>query len=363
MVEVVPATNENLRRAAEMLRSGELVSFPTETVYGLGANAADPDAVRRIFEAKGRPASHPLIVHLPDGGLLKEWAVDVPPVVDELARRFWPGPLTLVLRRAPGVPLEVTGGQETVAVRVPGHPVARRLLREFGGGVAAPSANRFGRISPTRAEHVVSELGDSVGLVLDGGPSEVGLESTILDLSEGVPQLLRPGGVSREALAEVLGTAPASPRQGDGPRAPGRLASHYAPSSPVRLVAGADLAQAAESSAPATVLALSAPPAGFDGRWLRMPANAEGYARDLYGALRELDLHGLPILVEAPPTSPPWEAVNDRLARAAAGAHRTGNGPETGSGADTESEPKASSGPETNTGPQTERSAETERGG
>jgi L-threonylcarbamoyladenylate synthase len=330
MVEVVPATNENLRRAAEMLRSGELVSFPTETVYGLGANAADPVAVRRIFEAKGRPTSHPLIVHLPDSGLLEEWAADVPPVVGELARRFWPGPLTLVLRRAAGVPLEVTGGQETVAVRVPGHSVARRLLREFGGGVAAPSANRFGRISPTAAEHVVSELGDAVGLVLDGGPSEVGLESTILDLSGGVPRLLRPGGVSREALAQVLGTAPAGAPQGDGPRAPGRLASHYAPSNPVRVVDGADLARMAESSAPASVLAMSTPPGGFEGRWLRMPVNPEGYARDLYRALRELDLLRLPILVEAPPTSPPWEAVNDRLARAAAAVQRTGNGPETG---------------------------------
>jgi L-threonylcarbamoyladenylate synthase len=354
MVEVVPATNENLRRAADVLRFGGLVCFPTETVYGLGANAADPVAVRRIFEAKGRPASHPLIVHLPDHGALEEWAAEVPPVVGELARRFWPGPLTLVLRRAQGVPLEVTGGQETVAVRVPGHPVARRLLREFGGAVAAPSANRFGRISPTRAEHVVSELGDSVRLVLDGGPSDIGLESTILDLSEGVPRLLRPGGVSREALAEVLGSAPESPQQGDGPRAPGRLASHYAPACPVRLVDGAGLVKAVELSSPVTVLALSVPPTGFDGRWLRMPANPEGYARDLYGALRELDLLGRPILVEAPPTSPAWEAVNDRLARAAAGANRTGNGPETGAAAQT------GNGPENV--PETEGGADTERG-
>jgi L-threonylcarbamoyladenylate synthase len=312
---VVPATPENLRRAAELLRAGELVGFPTETVYGVGADAANPEAVRRVFRAKGRPASHPLIVHLPAADSLAEWAVEIPDEALALADRFWPGPLTLVLRRSARVPDEVTGGQDTVALRVPAHELAVGLLREFGAPLAAPSANRFGRISPTRAEHVAMELGDDVSLILDGGPSNVGVESTILDLSGPKPRVLRPGGVYREQLEEALGVGLEGAKGGAGPRAPGRLASHYAPVNEVELVGPGQLDQRRGEAV--SVLSLRPPPAGFDGRWLRLPAEPRGYARELYAALRELDATGRPILIEAPPEDPEWEVVNDRLARAA----------------------------------------------
>jgi L-threonylcarbamoyladenylate synthase len=317
MGPVVPASAANIARAADLLRAGELVCFPTETVYGVGADATNPAALRRVFRAKGRPAEHPLILHLPDAGALDDWAAEVPERARALAARFWPGPLTLVLRRGERVLDEVTGGQDTVALRVPGHPLALRLLAEFGGAIAAPSANRFGRISPTRPEHAQAELGDAVALVLDGGPSEVGLESTIVDLSEGPARLLRPGGVPRTLLAEELGEEPRLAGAGNGPRAPGRLASHYAPASPVRLVPVSTLERDVEEGEAHSVLALRPPPPAFDGTWLRLPADPEGYARGLYAALRALDAEGRPILVEAPPQGPEWEAVNDRLARAA----------------------------------------------
>jgi L-threonylcarbamoyladenylate synthase len=321
MALVVPATDANIVRAAELLRSGELVGFPTETVYGVGADAADAAAVRRVFSAKGRPADHPLILHLPAtwdmNELVDEWAADVPEQARTLAERFWPGPLTLVLRRGRRVPDEVTGGQDTVALRVPAHPVAQRLLAAFGGPVAAPSANRFGRISPTRPEHAAAELGDSLAMVIDGGPSTVGVESTILDLSGDAPRLLRPGGVSRRLLAQVLGAVPAAVQEGSGPRAPGRLASHYAPLSPLRLIPSGALESELEAAPDASVLALRPAPPAFAGRWLWLPGEPEGYARELYSALRELDALGRRILVEAPPEGAEWEAVNDRLARAA----------------------------------------------
>jgi L-threonylcarbamoyladenylate synthase len=291
----------------------------------VGANAADPAAVRRIFEAKGRPADHPLIVHLPRLEDLDEWAIDVPDSAREVAEAFWPGPLTLVLRRGTEVPMEVTGGQETVALRVPGHPVAQRLLSEFGGGVAAPSANRFGRISPTLPQHAADELGKGVALVLDGGPSEVGVESTILDLSGAVPRLLRPGAVTREQLAQVLRRAPAVNAGDEVPRVPGALASHYAPVNPVELFLPPQLEERLEGnerrndSGQVSVLARRPAPASFGGRWLQLPADPSGYAHRLYAALRELDSYGAPILVEAPPQDEAWEAVNDRLMRATGG--------------------------------------------
>ncbi|EYR61794.1 translation factor Sua5, partial [Actinotalea ferrariae CF5-4] len=229
------ATDAEVAAAVAALRRGELVAFPTETVYGLGADARDPDAVAKVFAAKGRPADHPLIVHLARAEQLDDWAVDVPEEARRLADRFWPGPLTLILRRHPLVPTAVTGGQDTIGLRVPRHPVAHALLEAFGGGVAAPSANRFGRVSPTTRERVVAELGDVVGTVLEGGDCEVGLESTIVDLSGDRPRLLRPGGISSAELAEVLEAAPT--REGTGaPRTPGRLPSHYAPTTPVRVV-------------------------------------------------------------------------------------------------------------------------------
>ena len=227
---------DDLARAVRLLREGKLVAFPTETVYGLGADAANPEALAKIFAAKGRPADHPLIVHLPDAGHLDRWARDVPEAARRLAAAFWPGPLTLILRKAPGVPELVTGGQDTVGVRIPGHPLALQLLRAFGAGIAAPSANRFGRISPTTAQHVRDELGDRVALVLDGGACQVGIESTILDLSATAPRILRPGRVSPSALASVLGAWPVTGAAADGPRVSGSLEAHYAPTTPLELV-------------------------------------------------------------------------------------------------------------------------------
>ena len=318
MAPVVPATEENIERAAELLRAGELVSFPTETVYGLGANASAAEAVRRVFAAKGRPADHPLIVHIENAAALSSWAEDVPDEAIALAERFWPGPLTMVLKRGEGVPLEVTGGQETVAVRVPGHPVAQQLLRFFGGGVAAPSANRFGRISPTSAQHAASELGDRVAMILDGGPSDVGLESTIVDLSGDPPRILRPGMLSRSELEAVLGREIGGQPLGAAPRVPGALERHYSPDSPVT-VAGPGSIEAMSSGHEVSVIATRPAPPGFGGRWLRLPPDPRGYAHGLYAALRELDGLGFPIVVEEPPDGEAWEAVRDRLRRASSG--------------------------------------------
>ena len=326
-------------RAVGLLQAGELVAFPTETVYGLGADAANPDAVAKIFAAKGRPSDHPLIVHLPGAAYLDQWARDIPTVAWELAEAFWPGPLTLILKRAPGVPDVVTGGQETVGVRVPSHPVALELLRAYaqaGGGrggrcgIATPSANRFGRISPTEAAHVRQELGDAVALVIDGGPCPVGIESTILDLSRAdeAPRLLRPGHVTPEQIAAVIGVMPEFPgQQGEtAPRVSGSLAAHYAPLTPMRVVSADRLPQVADElrrqGRTFGLLAYGEVPGAVAPRSLRrLPADAEGYARGLYAALRELDLAGDDqILVEAIPGHGRWAAVADRLRRSACGS-------------------------------------------
>ena len=219
---------DEIDQAVEALREGEVVAFPTETVYGLGADASNPDAVRKIFELKGRPATHPLIVHIEHPRALERWALSVPPAAAALAEKFWPGPLTLILRRAPAVDLAITGGQDTVAVRVPGHPVAQQLLRAFGSGIAAPSANRFGRISPTRPEHVRDEFGDDVRIVLDGGDCKIGLESTIVSCVDTVPRILRPGSLTLTQLRTVVPDLQAGPDNG-APRVPGSDAKHYAP--------------------------------------------------------------------------------------------------------------------------------------
>jgi L-threonylcarbamoyladenylate synthase len=195
---------DEIDQAVEALREGEVVAFPTETVYGLGADAQNPDAVRKIFELKGRPATHPLIVHVEHSRALERWALAVPPSAMALAERFWPGPLTLVLRRAPAVDLAITGGQDTIAIRVPGHPVAQQLLRAFGSGIAAPSANRYGRISPTRAEHVRDEFGGDLRIVLDGGDCKIGLESTIVSCIDATPRILRPGSITLSQLRAVV---------------------------------------------------------------------------------------------------------------------------------------------------------------
>jgi L-threonylcarbamoyladenylate synthase len=311
-------SSELVARAVEVLRRGGLVAFPTETVYGLGADASNAAAVAKIYRVKGRPATHPVIVHIADASRLDDWARDIPESARRLAARFWPGPLTLVLKRAAGVPDAVTGGQDTVGLRVPGHPLALELLRKFGGGVAAPSANRFGRISPTTADHVRSDLGDEVDFVLDGGPCEIGIESTIVDLSRASPALLRPGRIAASELAAVLGTAP-RPRDAEAPRASGTLEVHYAPRRPMRLVDRIELESAPTRGT--VVLAFAEAPAGTRAAlWLRAANDAARYARELYANLRRLDdAAGALILVERPPADPGWEAVLDRLERAARG--------------------------------------------
>jgi L-threonylcarbamoyladenylate synthase len=235
MVRVVRASQVEIEAAVQALRDGDLVAFPTETVYGLGANAQNPAAVRKIFEVKGRPLNHPVIVHLDSPKFLHRWVSEVPPAATRLAERFWPGPLTLVMPRAANVHDIVTGGQDTVAVRVPSHPMAQQLLTAFGGGIAAPSANRFGRLSPTRAEHVRDELSDAVRVVLDGGESHIGLESTIVSCQGDQVRLLRPGAVTASQLREI---APELIIGADAQssRVPGSLPGHYAPTTPMSIV-------------------------------------------------------------------------------------------------------------------------------
>jgi L-threonylcarbamoyladenylate synthase len=305
-----------IRKAAEILRAGGLVAFPTETVYGLGADASNPGAVARLYATKRRPADHPVIVHFGSGESGFAWAREIPPAARQLAERFWPGPLTLILKRSALAKDFITGGQDTVGLRVPSHPVARGLLKMFQGGIAAPSANRFGLVSPTTSAHVREDLGAEVDLVLEGGPSEVGIESTIVDLSAGSAVLLRPGAISREDLEQLLHVKEAGL---SSPRHSGGLERHYAPRTPACLVSTHDLDKEIEKlKQRVAVLAFSRPDERVD-YWLRMPRNPEGYARRLYAALRELDTAGCEtILVEAPPEAPEWAAVRDRLQKACA---------------------------------------------
>jgi L-threonylcarbamoyladenylate synthase len=308
--------SDEVRRAAEVLKRGGLIGFPTETVYGLGADASSKDAVARLYAAKRRPADHPVIVHFADATQAFAWARDVPEGARKLAAKFWPGPLTLVLKRSARAGDFVTGGQDTIGVRVPAHPVAQQLLRAFGGGIAAPSANRFGEVSPTTAAHVRADLGKDVELVLDGGPSEVGIESTIVDLSGDAPVLLRPGRITRPELENVLGVLVREKGAG-APRHSGGLERHYAPRTPARLVPPHELdREIARLKDKVAVLAFSRPDERV-ATWLRMPREPLGYAQRLYAALRELDGAGCEsILIEAPPESPEWAGVRDRLVRA-----------------------------------------------
>jgi len=305
-----------VRRAAEILKRGGLVAFPTETVYGLGADASSKAAVTRLYAAKRRPLDHPVIVHFADADLAFSWARDVPQAAKKLAAKFWPGPLTLILKKSARAGDFVTGGQDSVGVRVPSHPVAQELLRAFGGGIAAPSANRFGQVSPTTAAHVREDLGKDVELVLDGGPSEVGIESTIVDLSSGDPVVLRPGRISAAELEAALGS-PVLARQADSPRHSGGLERHYAPRTPARLVPTHELdKEIARLKDKLAVLAFSRPDERVD-YWLRMPREPQAYAQKLYAALRELDSARCEmILIEAPPEAPEWAGVRDRLERA-----------------------------------------------
>lgn len=315
-----------IEAAARLLRAGGVVAFPTETVYGLGADAANPEAVRKIFEIKGRPADHPLIVHIADASLLDQWAREIPEAARRLADRFWPGPLTLILLRQRHVPDAVTGGQESVGLRVPDHPVALALLQELGQekALAAPSANRFGRISPTTAAHVRAELPEGVDLVLDGGPCRVGLESSIVSFAGGTPLLLRPGGISVAALEAALGEGIEMPGAAQPAiRVPGSLPSHYAPATPLEVLTAGALKRRSwelvKREQRVAVLGLALP-CQDSPHLLRfqMPAEAAAYAHRLYAALRQLDGARFDfILAEAPPVGVDWQAVNDRLRRAA----------------------------------------------
>ena len=304
--------NSEVRRAAQILRAGGLVAFPTETVYGLGADASSAKAIARLYEVKRRPAEHPVIVHFASSDLAFEWVKDVPDSAHMLASKFWPGPLTLILKRSPKAHDFVTGGQDTVGLRVPSHPIAHELLKVFGGAIAAPSANRFGKVSPTTAAHVREDLGGDVDLVLEGGPSEVGIESTIVDLSGETAVLLRPGAITRAQIERIvqLEDRKSSVRHSGG------LERHYAPRTPARLVPTHALDKEIAKGQSVAVLAFSRPDERVD-FWLRMPRDPQAYAQKLYAALRELDSAECEqILVEAPPETAEWAAVRDRLKRA-----------------------------------------------
>lgn len=328
-----------LTQAARRLADGGLVAFPTETVYGLGADAENPEAIARIYAAKGRPANHPVIVHIAPEADVTYWAQSIPPEARALMQAFWPGPLTLILPRAQHIPAAVSGGQNSVGLRCPSHPIAQALLREFAslkpngqGGVAAPSANKFGQVSPTHAAHVRAEFPELSAadlMVLEGGPSHVGIESTIVDVSrvhQGVgPVLLRPGHVSAAQIAAVLGIEPARP-DAAAPQVSGSLKAHYAPRTALSVLPLSGVLRATEAAA-ATAERLAAvvfhSPAHRSGSgsvdWLTCASEPDAYARELYALLRQLDEQGYDrILFEQPPRKAEWQAINDRLGRAAA---------------------------------------------
>lgn len=308
--------------AVALLRGGRIVAFPTETVYGLGADAENCQAVQRIFAVKARPQRHPLITHLADTETLDYWVREIPPAARRLAAHFWPGPLTLVLRRSSRVPDLISGGLDTIGIRVPSHPVAKQLLRAFKGGIAAPSANRFGRISPTSAAHVREELGTGPDLILDGGPCQVGVKSTIVSLAGQRPLLLRPGSIGVSALQDVLGEELCPADENDAQlRAPGRLAVHYAPSTPAVLLPSAQLiASQTAYGDDVALLCLEETAAALVGsrcHCQHVANDPPAYGQRLYALLRQLDSGRFRlILIEEPPATEPWQAINDRLRRA-----------------------------------------------
>jgi L-threonylcarbamoyladenylate synthase len=309
---------EKLSAAVQALKNGDVIGLPTETVYGLAADAMNTHAVKKIFALKGRPIDHPLIMHIADASQLSRWASTIPEEAFVLAQHFWPGPLTMILKKQPQVPDVVTGGQDTVGLRCPAHPLALALLQQFGSGVAAPSANRFGRISPTTAQHVRDEFGDAVHVILEGGECEVGIESTIIDLSTSMPRILRPGMISQTEIESVIGViGQAALEDQNIPRASGTLAAHYAPRTPMKSQTRAEILRKPEPNA--CYLLLGEPISSLQSICL---ANSCGqYAHHLYAALRELDQRNGPlIIIEQTPQNSDWLAVNDRLSRALAGA-------------------------------------------
>jgi L-threonylcarbamoyladenylate synthase len=317
---VVRATQTEIEEAVETLRAGDLVVFPTETVYGLGANASDPAAVRKIFEVKGRPADHPVIVHLDNPRYLHRWVSNMPAAAEKLAARFWPGPLTLILPKAEKVNDTVTGGQDSIGIRVPSHPIAQQLLTAFGGGIAAPSANRFGRLSPTKPEHVRDELGTAIQVILDGGESPIGLESTIVSCLGNEARLLRPGFITRSQLEQVVGKLAVG--GGVVPRVSGDRRLHYAPSTPLAIVPSDDLEKyAGEFVARQEKVAVLAMRPPLDTQrymtWINAGKKPDTYAHNLYNHLRTLDSAGCSrILVQELPADERWAAILDRLQRA-----------------------------------------------
>jgi L-threonylcarbamoyladenylate synthase len=322
MVRIVRATQVEIETAVQTLRDGELVAFPTETVYGLGANAQNPAAVQKIFAAKGRPTSHPVIVHLDSPRFLHRWVREVSEVANKLAERFWPGPLTMVMPRALNVHDLVTGGQDTIAIRVPSHPMAQQLLTAFGGGIAAPSANRYGRLSPTRPEHVRDELGDAVKVILDGGECQIGLESTIVAIEPDHVRLLRPGAVTAGQIRAVVGELLIGASV-ESPRVPGSSPAHYAPTTPMTIIPAGEIdahaAAQSEGGRRVAVLAQRLPLRAHKYvTWINAGRRPEQYGHDLYANLRTLDKAGCAqILVQDVPELERWEAIRDRLVRAA----------------------------------------------
>lgn len=324
----------DIQRAVRHLRDGQLVGIPTETVYGLAADAKNESAIEALFKAKGRPSSHPVIVHIANMSKLSEWAENVPPEALELGTKFWPGPLTMVLRKKEEISKKITGGQDTLAIRVPRHPITRKLLEDFGGGLVAPSANKFGRISPTRAQDVLNEFGDEISYVLEGGPCTVGIESTIVDLSCGGARVLRPGMISREEIEETLsllmepsiGISTPDSTDNDGTliRAPGLLKSHYAPRTPLHLVSPERLNSTvmrlqSEGKRIAVMSFQAAPEIGVNREtvWLEVETDPISFARDLYMNMRRLDGYNCDIiLAEETPEADEWLGIIDRLKRA-----------------------------------------------
>ena len=320
-------TVQNVTRAVSWLRAGEIIGLPTETVYGLAADASNADAVAKIYAAKGRPVDHPLIVHVASADAAKAWAATWPEAAEKLAVAFWPGPMTLIVKRASHVLDAVTGGQDTVGLRVPSHPVAQAVMREFGGGLAAPSANQFGQVSATTAEHVAAEFPDLSLLILDGGACDVGVESTIVDVSGDNVRILRPGRVRANEIEQVLGVALGNVAD-DGAKAPrvsGSLASHYAPRTPTimleerRLRTQLRAFRQAQDRGPSRCVITHSfdvePSAKL--RAIRLAGDAQTWEYELYALLRALDSERYgTLIIEAPPQGPEWDAVNDRVQRA-----------------------------------------------
>lgn len=312
--------------AVEQLRKGELVAFPTETVYGLGADASNEKALQKLYNAKGRPTNHPVIVHLASAEQLNDWGAEISDYALVLAKQFWPGPLTLIVKKLPHVSNQVTGGQNTVGLRIPNHPIALSLLKEFGGGVAAPSANKYGRVSATSAEHVRQEFSDHIALIIDGGSCSIGIESTIIDTTGPLPKILRPGIISEEEIFHCLNLNQSSnletKNQSTPIRVPGSDKIHYAPRTPLFVMdKGFIQALVSDQKSSLAILSFTAIdqlPQSFLKKYIQASTDPAKYAQELYHNLRVLDASGADkILVESTPHSRDWLAIADRLSRAA----------------------------------------------